>query len=465
MDAIISMNEQQQIILFNTAAEKMFGYAASEVIGKSLTMLLPERYRASHGKHVREFATAGVTTRRMGALGEISGCRADGTEFPIEAAISQVRLAGSKMFTVVLRDVTARKQAEQELLEADRRKNEFLATLAHELRNPLAPLRNSLHILHRLPGADSGPAARVYEMMERQVAHLVHLVDDLLEVSRITRGKIELRKERTDLAISIHNAVEMSRPLIESAGHRFTLTLPTEPLIIEADPARLAQVFANLLNNAAKYTTNGGQISLTARHEDGAAVVSVRDNGVGISAEMLPRVFDMFTQVDRTQRHSQGGLGIGLTLVQSLVQMHGGRIEANSAGADQGSEFVVYLPLASTLPDTSTAEIPDTTPETASASSAQRRILVVDDNHDVADSLGMLLRLLDYDVQVVHDGLLALETIGSYRPYVVLLDIGMPGMDGYEVARQVRQQPEFKDLPLIGFIPTKVPKVPQETLH
>jgi CheY-like chemotaxis protein len=176
----------------------------------------------------------------------------------------------------------------------------------------------------------------------------------------------------------------------------------------------------------------------------------VRDNGVGISAEMLPRVFDMFTQVDRTQRHSQGGLGIGLTLVQSLVQMHGGRIEANSAGADQGSEFVVYLPLASTLPDTSTAEIPDTTPETASASSAQRRILVVDDNHDVADSLGMLLRLLDYDVQVVHDGLLALETIGSYRPYVVLLDIGMPGMDGYEVARQVRQQPEFKDLPLIA---------------
>lgn len=450
MDAIISMNEQQQIILFNTAAEKMFGYTASEVIGKSLTMLLPERYRASHHDHVREFATTGVTTRRMGALGEISGCRADGTEFPIEAAISQVRLAGSKMFTVVLRDVTTRKKAEVELLEADRRKNEFLATLAHELRNPLAPLRNSLHILHRLPGADSGPAARVYEMMERQVAHLTHLVDDLLEVSRITRGKIELRKERTDLATSIHNAVEMSRPLMESAGHQFTLGLPAEPLILEADPARLAQVFANLLNNAVKYTTNGGQISLTAWREDGEARVSVRDNGVGIPAEMLPRVFDMFTQVDRTQRHSQGGLGIGLTLVESLVQMHGGRIEANSAGAGQGSEFLVHLPLAPALPDISTQEAQDTTMETASTSPIRQRILVVDDNHDVADSLGMLLQLLGYDVRVVHDGPSALASISSYQPSVVLLDIGMPGMDGYEVARHVRKQPEFKDLPLVA---------------
>ena len=451
MDAIISMDEKQRIILFNAAAEKMFGYTSREVLGQSLTLLLPERYRAAHGDHVREFATAGVTTRRMGALGEISGCRADGTEFPIEAAISQVRLAGNKMFTVVLRDVTARKKAEQELLEADQRKNEFLATLAHELRNPLAPLRNSLHILHRLPGADSAPAARVYDMMERQVAHLTHLVDDLLEVSRITRGKIDLRKERTDLATSIHNAVDMSRPLIDSAGHQFTLSLPTEPLILDADPARLAQVFANLLNNAAKYTTNGGQISLTAWRKDGEALVSVRDNGVGIPAEMLPRVFDMFTQVDRTQRHSQGGLGIGLTLVESLVQMHGGRIEANSAGAGQGSEFLVRLPLAApTQAATSTPAIPDTSMETASTAPIRQRILVVDDNHDVADSLGMLLQLLGYDVRIVHDGPLALATISSYRPAVVLLDIGMPGMDGYEVARQVRKQPEFKDLPLIA---------------
>lgn len=447
MDAIISMNEQQQIILFNAAAEKMFGYSASEVIGHSLTMLLPERYRASHGKYVREFATAGVTTRRMGALGEISGCRADGTEFPIEAAISQVRLAGSKMFTVVLRDVTARKKAEQELLEADRRKDEFLATLAHELRNPLAPLRNSLYILRRLPGADSGPATQVYDMMERQVAHLVHLVDDLLEVSRITRGKIELRKERTDLAASIHNAVEMSRPLIEAAGHHFTLALPAEPLILDADPARLAQIFSNLLNNAAKYTANHGEISLTAWQEGAEAVVAVRDNGVGIPPDMLPRVFDMFTQVDRTQRHSQGGLGIGLTLVQSLVQMHGGHIEAHSAGAEQGSEFLLRLPLAA-LPGR--PETPATSMATASNPTVKMRILVVDDNHDVADSLGILLQLSGHEVQVVYDGPLALATISSYRPDVVLLDIGMPGMNGYEVARQVRKRPGLKDLPLIA---------------
>jgi PAS domain S-box-containing protein len=448
MDAIISMNEQQQIILFNAAAEKMFGYTASEVIGQPLTMLLPERYRASHSKHVLGFATTGVTTRRMGALGEISGCRADGVEFPIEAAISQVRLAGSKMFTVVLRDVTARKKAEQELLEADRRKDEFLATLAHELRNPLAPLRNSLHILHRLPGADGEAATKVYSMRERQVTHLTHLVDDLLEVSRITRGKIGLRKERTDLATSIRNAVEMSRPLIESAGHQFTLTLPAEPLIIEADPARLAQVFANLLNNAAKYTNNNGQISLTARHEGTEAVVSVRDNGTGIPDDMLPRVFDMFTQVDRTQRRSQGGLGIGLTLAQSLVQMHGGHIEAHSAGAGQGSEFLVYLPLAPPLPDASAAQAASM--ETASNPAVKMRILVVDDNQDVADSLGMLLQLSGYDVQTVYDGPLALATISSYKPDVVLLDIGMPGMNGYEVARQVRKQPGFEDLPLVA---------------
>lgn len=342
----------------------------------------------------------------------------------------------------------ARKKAEQELLEADRRKDEFLATLAHELRNPLAPLRNSLHILRRLPGTDSSSTSQVYDMMERQVSHLVHLVDDLLEVSRITRGKIELRKERTDLATSIHNAVEMSRPLIEAAGHHFTLSLPAEPLMLDADPARLAQVFSNLLNNAAKYTANHGNISLTAWQEGIEAVVAVRDNGVGIASDMLPRVFDMFTQVDRTQRHSQGGLGIGLTLVQSLVQMHGGHIEAHSAGTGQGSEFLVRLPLAPALPDR--LETQAASMETASNPAVKMRILVVDDNHDVADSLGILLQLSGHDVQVVYDGPLALAAISRYQPDVVLLDIGMPDMNGYEVARQVHQQPGLKDLPLIA---------------
>ncbi|HEV2971712.1 MAG TPA: PAS domain-containing sensor histidine kinase, partial [Pirellulales bacterium] len=242
-------------------------------------------------------------------------------------------------------DISERKRAEEELKEADRRKDEFLATLAHELRNPLAPIRNSLHLL-RLSGGESGSAEKLYEIMERQVGHMVRLVDDLMEVSRITRGKIELRKGRVELAAMIRAAVETARPMIDGAGHQLAISVPSEPLVLEADSLRLAQVFANLLNNAAKYTHDGGQIWLTALQEGDEVVVSVRDSGVGIPAEMLSRVFDIFTQVDRTQRSSQGGLGIGLTVVQSLVQMHGGRVEAASPGLGQGSVFTVRLPLA-----------------------------------------------------------------------------------------------------------------------
>ena len=339
-----------------------------------------------------------------------------------------------------------RRRAEQ-LAEMDRRKDEFLATLAHELRNPLAPIRNSLQIL-RLSGGSGPIAERVHEMMERQVCHMVRLVDDLLEVSRITRGKIELRKERVELLAVIQSAVETSRPLIEEARHRLAVTLPPEPLALEADPVRLAQVIANLLNNAAKYTEEGGQIWLTARREADEAVVSVRDTGLGIPADMLPRVFDMFAQVDRTLKRSQGGLGIGLTLARTLVEMHGGRLEARSDGPGQGSEFTVRLPLA---PVDQTAE--EGRPQAATRPAVglcPRRVLVVDDSHDAADSLGMMLKFLGADTRVVYDGPSALEAIRSYRPAVVLLDIGMPGMDGHEVARCVRQQPEWKNVALIA---------------
>jgi signal transduction histidine kinase len=338
-----------------------------------------------------------------------------------------------------------RRRVEQ-LAEMDRRKDEFLATLAHELRNPLAPIRNALHLL-RMWG-NRGPAAeRVHEMMERQVRHMVRLVDDLLEVSRITRGKIELRKERVDLAAVVRSAVETSRPLIEAAHHHLAISLPPEPLILEADAIRLAQVIANLLNNAAKYTEEGGQIWLTARREGGEAAVSVRDSGLGIPADMLPRVFDMFAQVDRTLKRSQGGLGIGLTLARTLVEMHGGRVEARSSGPGQGSEFTVRLPLAA-------AESAAGSPAHGSAPQAvgpsQQRVLVVDDNRDAADSLGMLLKYLGADAYVVYDGPSALEAVRTYRPSIVFLDIGMPGMDGHEVARQVRQEPEFRDVKLIA---------------
>jgi signal transduction histidine kinase len=339
-----------------------------------------------------------------------------------------------------------RRRAEQ-LAEMDRRKDEFLATLAHELRNPLAPLRNSLNIL-RMSG-DSNPAAeRVHEMMERQVNHMVRLVDDLLEVSRITRGKIELRRERVELAAVLRSAVETSRPLMEAAGHQLAITVPPEPLILEADPVRLSQVIANLLNNAAKYTEEDGQIWLTARREGGEAAVSVRDTGLGIPADMLPRVFDMFAQVDRTLKRSQGGLGIGLTLARTLVEMHGGRVEARSEGPGKGSEFTVRLPLAA---EDSIAE--EARPRAGGAQPSplsQKRALVVDDNRDAADSLGMLLKFLGADAHVVYDGPSALQALHIYRPAVVFLDIGMPGMDGHEVARHVRQAPEFGDVLLIA---------------
>ena len=338
-----------------------------------------------------------------------------------------------------------RERAEAALRMNDRRKDEFLAVLAHELRNPLAPIRNSLHVLRLSPTHD--PAVdQMGEMMERQVNHMVRLVDDLLEVSRITRGKIELRKEVVDMAAIVRSAVETSRPLIEAGEHQLTLSLPEPPLTLEGDPVRLAQVLANLLNNAAKYTDKGGRIWLSVRRESGWVTISVKDTGTGIPADMLPRVFELFTQIDRHADRTQGGLGIGLTLVKSLVGMHGGTIQAHSEGLGRGSEFVVRLPI--TMPARFAKTL---TPEDRSVPHlSSRRVLVVDDNRDAADSLGILLKILGADVQVVHSGEDALRAIASYRPAVVMLDLGMPGMDGHEVARRIREQLEFQDVTLIA---------------
>jgi CheY-like chemotaxis protein/two-component sensor histidine kinase len=341
-----------------------------------------------------------------------------------------------------VRDITARKEIEEALREADRRKDEFLAILAHELRNPLAPLRNSLYVLRQSAG-ERATVDKVRDMMERQVDHLVHLVDDLLEVSRINRGKIALRKQRVGLAAIIQTALETALPAIESAGHRLSITLPSEPLDLEADPIRLAQVFANLLNNAAKYTEAGGRIDVLARQEEQEVMVAVRDTGVGIPADMLPRVFELFLQVETTRGHAQGGLGIGLTLVKSLVELHGGRVEARSPGLGQGSELTVRLPIA-------TGARAEAIRRDAEAPLAPRRILVVDDNRDAADSLGMLLEALGSEVEIAYDGPAALEAVPRYRPEVVLLDIGMPGMNGHEVARRLRERPEGRDLMLVA---------------
>jgi PAS domain S-box-containing protein len=335
-------------------------------------------------------------------------------------------------------DITDRKRAELALAEADRRKDEFIATLSHELRNPLAPLRNGLHLL-RLSGGGDQRLAPVHQMMERQVDHLVRLVDDLLEISRITRGVLELRRQRVELAAIVANAMDTAETLVQAAGHRLDVLLPSEPLQLDGDPVRLGQILANLLNNAANYTPRGGRIELRAQREGEQVVISVRDDGHGIAPEQLERVFDMFNRGERSS-----GLGIGLALARRLAEMHGGTIRAESAGPAQGSTFIVTLPLADGRATTTEAAAPE------AVALPQKRVLVVDDNHDAANSLAMLLQYLGADVDVAHNGHEALERFQAATPAVVLLDIGMPEMDGYEVARAIRARETDGRVPLVA---------------
>jgi PAS domain S-box-containing protein len=337
-------------------------------------------------------------------------------------------------------------QLYRELREADRRKDEFLAMLAHELRNPLAPIRNSLQIL-KMPRVDAATAQQTREMMERQVHHLVRLVDDLLDVSRVMRGKIELRTETVELATVVARAVETAQPLIEAQGHELSVNLPDESLLMNADPVRLAQVIGNLLTNAAKYTEANGRIRLTANREGTDVRLRIRDNGIGIAPDMLPHIFELFIQADHAATRSQGGLGIGLTLVKNLVEMHKGTVEARSDGLGKGCEFVIRLPLMA-QEDREPIEKESGKQQQEPARSSGHRLLVVDDNNDAAVSLAMLLRLQGHEVRVANDGPSALELATSYRPGLVFLDIGMPGMDGYEVARRMRRTPGLENIVL-----------------
>jgi PAS domain S-box-containing protein len=342
-------------------------------------------------------------------------------------------------------DLIERTRFEEALKEADRRKDEFLATLAHELRNPLAPVLNALQIIRLSPSPQTLADAR--SMMERQLGQMVHLIDDLLDVSRITRGKVQLHKERVELATVMRNAVEACRPLIESCGHELQVTLPSEPVFLDADSTRLTQVFSNLLNNAAKYSDRGAHMDLTAEQHGNEVVVSVRDTGIGITADMLPKVFDLFTQVLRDRGRSQGGLGIGLTLVKRLVEMHGSDIQARSDGPGKGSAFVVRLPLLVTA--VASESQPGQEPPT-SASPVKARILVVDDLKDSAESLAMLLRFMGNEVRIAYDGEEAVEAAAAFQPDLVLLDIGLPKLDGYEACRRIRQLAFGKDTVLVA---------------
>jgi signal transduction histidine kinase len=338
-----------------------------------------------------------------------------------------------------------RERVENALREADRRKDEFLATLAHELRNPLAPIANSLHIMQRT-APDSG-LQWCFEVIQRQVRQLSRLVDDLLDVSRITRGKIVLRKSPVELASVVRSAVETSRPLITAAGHELSVELPAEDVIVEVDAVRLAQALANLLNNAAKYTPPRGRIRVRAHVDEDSIVIAVSDNGLGLPRDMLSRIFEMFMQAAHTAQAAQGGLGIGLTLVRSFVELHGGSVTAHSAGANMGSEFVIRLPhdrtrIAASVPgEASSAQAPPARPH---------RILIVEDNPDGAQTLSALLQELGNEVRAAADGRQAVQAVTEFAPDVVLLDLGLPQMDGFEAARIIRRQTQGRALKLIA---------------
>jgi signal transduction histidine kinase len=424
--------------IVRTGDSELIPEITDEVISALVTD--PERARIVRELGLRSYMgiPLAVRGRVLGAItfiGAESGRRYDASDLTVAEDLSHraaVAIDNARLY--------------MELRQADRRKDEFLAVLAHELRNPLAPIRNAIHVL-KLAGARGEIVEQAQQMAERQIQHMTRLVDDLLDVSRIMRGKVELRREPVDLATVISRAVETARPTIDAEGHELTISLPDEPVWVEADVVRLAQIVSNLLNNSAKYTPNGGRISLTAAREGQYAVVRVRDTGIGIPPEMLPRIFDMFMQVEPTSARSKIGLGIGLTLVKNLVGLHGGTVEAHSAGAGEGSEFIVRLPLAAAPSEKDGARMGG---GPATRGVPRRRLLVVDDNVDAAESLAMLLRLGGHDVQVAHDGAAALKLAAASPPDLAFLDIGMPGMDGYELARRVRKHEGLRDVYLVA---------------
>jgi len=439
--------------LNNSAYATWFGRPRSEFVGRHMRDALGEEAWRTLRPHV-EVALSGKVASYEAEVPYLDG----GTRWIFATYTPDLDERGVVRGLVAhVNDITPHKRVEAalqesevqlreraaQLAEADRRKDEFLAVLSHELRNPLAPIRNGLEAM-RLSSGDVAAMEQARSMMERQLGHLVHLVDDLLDVSRITHGKVQLRRERAELAAIVDIAVESSRVAVEEGDHALTISLPPEPVYVDADVTRLAQVFANLLNNAARYTPRGGQISLRAERRNESMVVTVTDTGIGIPAEALPRVFDMFSQVDRSVEKAAGGLGIGLALVKALVEMHGGTVEASSAGQGQGSEFFVTLPVAPDGPAQVRSQ------RGVQRSSGKQRILVADDNHDSADSLAMLLRISGHEVHTCYDGLEGLEAVVRLRPEVVLLDIGMPKLNGHEVCRQIRAQPWGRTVTVIA---------------
>jgi PAS domain S-box-containing protein len=445
-DAILILDASTEKILdANPFIEDLLGYSQGELVGKELWQL-------GLFQNVEESKAAFQELQEQGYIRyeHLPLQTKDGQEVAVEFVSNVYQVDHMQIIQCNIRDTTERNRLERQtrqqaeaLAELHRRKDEFLAMLSHELRNPLSAIFNAMNIL-RLQDNDNPIQQKAKIVLERQVGQLAHLVDDLLEVSRVITGRIQLHQERLEMKGIVERAIESTLSLINRHKQTLSVSLSAEPLWVRADPTRLEQVFVNLLNNAAKYTEERGQIWLTAQQEGDEVVLRVRDSGVGIVPELLPCIFDLFTQADRTLDRSQGGLGIGLSLVQKIVELHGGTVEAHSAGLGQGSEFIVRLPALSPITE-SMAPL-----ETAEQLALPSRVLVVDDNIDAADMLVMVLQTLGHEVQVAYSGQTALEMAVQYQPDFVLLDIGLPKMDGYEVARLLRQQPQTKDVWLIA---------------
>jgi two-component system CheB/CheR fusion protein len=454
-DAIVSKTLDGLIQSWNAGATRIFGYQESEVIGKPITIIIPPELQEEerrilalvrHGERVDHFDTIRLTK--------------DGRRIAISLTVSPVRDSSGTIVgaSKVARDVSERKAAEEALreselrlraseealLDADRRKDEFLALLAHELRNPLAPIRYAL-AANKKQGRTADQQRRAEEVIERQVTHMSRLLDDLLDVSRITRGTLELKKSPTELTLVVGSAIETARPVLDAKHHTLALDLPQQAVRLDADAVRLAQVFSNLLINAAKYTDPGGRIVLRATQQGNELTVAISDNGIGISEDMKPRLFTLFSQAQSAMGRSEGGLGVGLSLVRGLVSLHGGTVEARSDGLGKGSEFIVRIPVGAALehPESDVAaDVP--------VPGAGLKILVVDDSRDAADTCAILLELSGHHVQTAYTGQRALELADSFRPHVLLLDIGLPDFDGYQLAKKIRATPWGRGTVLIA---------------
>ena len=446
-DAVITTDTQGKVTFLNPVAEMMTGWNLAEAFGQPLEKvftIINEETREAARNPVEKVLREGTV---VGLANHTALISKDGMETSIEDSAAPIRDAAGEISgaVMVFHDVTERRRAERAMKEADKRKDEFIATLAHELRNPLAPIRSGLEILN-LAGNDSVMAETARSMMDQALNQMVRLVDDLLDASRITTGKLQLRKERVELAAVVQSVVDTSRQMIDEQGHKLTVDLPAAPILLDADPTRLAQVFSNLLNNATKYSEAGGQIALSAETAGDQVIVRVTDTGIGIPVGHLGRIFEIFAQVDTALERSQGGLGIGLSLAKGVVEMHGGTVEARSDGLGMGSEFIVRLPI--TGAERRSEAAPDG--DSKASAAAKRRILIVDDNPLGSKSTAMVLRKVGHEVATARDGIEGMENARSFRPDVILLDIALPRLNGFDTARRIRAQPWGKNIYLIA---------------